>query len=126
MSTSTEPKQFKDEWFELAKVIAERIYADSEVQHLRQSFEANKKLTFEERSNFITIANRIKYEVIHETYGPDGSESFNEFKKRWRDWYDNKGVISTSQAGRRLTNEEHIIYSSTPEAEEFFINFATK
>jgi hypothetical protein len=90
---------------------------------MHKEFRASGQLSFEQRSQFIAITNRVKSEVIHETYGPDGSEGYLAFKARWRYWYDTKGVVSTYQGDRRLTNEEHIIYSSTPEAAEFFLNF---
>ncbi len=122
MSHDADPKIFEREWFDLAEQIVKRISEDGLIQELNRVFKTNGSLTLEQRSDFIAIANRIKYEVIHETYGEDGSSSFIQFRDRWRHWYNHKGVASTAQAGRKLTNAEHIVYSSTPDAEEFFKN----
>lgn len=125
MNPSPDSEKFAQEWFDLAKKVVDRIALDSEILEMKKDFLAHKNLTFEQRSKFISIANRIKYEVMHELYGADGTDSFVQFSDRWREWYNSKGVVSNSQLGRRLTNEEHIIYSSTPEAEEFFRNMET-
>lgn len=115
--------KFAQEWSDLAKQVVDRIALDPEIVEMKADFLAHKSLSLEQRSRFIYVANRIKYEVMHEQYGDDGTDSFAQFSDRWRKWYDSKGVVSNSQFGRRLTNEEHIIYSSTPDAEEFFENF---
>lgn len=124
MAESTDPKvqDFESEWFEFATKVVNRIAKDPEIVSMWDLYKAGNKLSLEQRSQFIAVANRIKMEVMHETYGVDASESFETFKERWKHWYNHKGVVSTNQIGRRLTNEEHIVYSSTPEAEEFFIN----
>ncbi len=125
MLASSHSIKFAQEWFNLAKKVVDRISLDSEIKEMKKDYLANKSLSFEQKSRFIAISNRVKYEVMHELYGAEGSESFNQFSDRWRDWYNSKGVVSNSQLGRRLSNEEHIIYSSTPEAEEFFRNMET-
>ena len=122
MHASPDTVKFAEEWFDLAKKVVERIALDSEIMGMKKDFLAHKSLSLEQKSRFIAITNRIKYELIHELYGADGTDSFIKFSLRWREWYDSKGVLSDSQFGRRLTNEDHIIYSSTPEAEEFFRN----
>lgn len=122
MSENPDLEDFAAEWFNVAKTVVQRIGEDPEIVAMREHYQANGAVTMENRSSFIAIANRIKNAVIAELYGPKGSDQFAVFHKRWRHWYDHKGVISPGQAGRRLTNEEHIVYSSTPEAEEFFRN----
>jgi hypothetical protein len=116
---------FATEWFALAKTIVERIGQDPEIIAMRKDYQEKGQLTLDQRGQFIAVANRIKGEVMHGEYGPDGSDTYKQFTERWRHWYDNKGVVSNSQVGRRLTNEEHIVYSSTPDAEEFFRNMET-
>lgn len=124
MAESTDPKvnDFESEWFEFATNVVNRIAQDPEIVPMWDFYKAGNKLSLEQRSQFIAAANRVKMAVMHETYGLDSSESFEAFKERWKHWYNHKGVVSTGQIGRRLSNEEHIVYSSTPEAEEFFIN----
>lgn len=122
MVLPSETQAFQEEWFNLAKVIVARVAADPEIVAMYDDFKASKSLTFEQRSQFIAITNKVKGQVLHETYGPEESDSFKQFQARWRNWYDTKGVTSALLGDRRLTNEEHIVYSSTPEAVEFFIN----
>jgi hypothetical protein len=116
------PKEFQDEWFEVAHRVVRRIAQEPEILAMKEDYKAHKALTLEQRSQFISVANKVKGVVMHEIYGPEGSEDSAAFTKRWRTWYDTKGVVSADQGERRLTNEEHIVYSSTPDAEEFFLN----
>ncbi len=122
MTSDPKTNAFEAEWFDLAKKIVSQIAADPEIMEMRASFAETHTLTFEQRSQFVSIANKVKAAVMHEVYGAEATPEFEEFKERWRNWYDNKGVTSTNQGLRRLTNEEHIVYSSTPDAEEFFSN----
>lgn len=121
MTEELDSQKFAAEWLDVARQIVARIYQDEVVQRLHEEYVAHGSFTLEQRSDFIAIANKVKGAVLHELYGPDGSASFEEFQARWRNWYDHKGTLP--QENRRLTNEEHIIYSSTPDVEEFFSNF---
>lgn len=121
MTDGLDSQKFAVEWLDVAQQIVARIYTDEVVQRLHEDYVAHGAFSFEQRSDFIAIANRVKGEVLHELYGPDGSTSFQDFQGRWRNWYNHKGTLP--QENRRLTNEEHIIYSSTPDVEEFFSNF---
>lgn len=122
MTSDSSTNEFQAEWFELARKVVARIAADPAIADMRAYYAAHGSLTLEQRSEFVAVANRVKTAVMHEAYGPEGSPEFEEFTARWRHWYDTKGVSSTDQGDRRLTNEEHIVYSSTPDAEEFFSN----
>ncbi|MBP9686922.1 MAG: hypothetical protein KBD66_03955 [Candidatus Doudnabacteria bacterium] len=122
MTSDSSTTEFQAEWFELAKDVVARIAADPAVAEMRAYFREHGSLTLDQRSEFVAVANRVKSAVMHEAYGPEGSTGFEEFTRRWRHWYDTKGVSSTDQGDRRLSNEEHIVYSSTPDAEEFFAN----
>lgn len=121
MTDGLDSQKFAAEWLEVAQQIVAKIYQDEVVQRLHEEYAAHGSFTLEQRSDFIAIANRVKGTVLHELYGSDESPSFVEFQGRWRNWYDHKGIHP--QENRRLTNEEHIIYSSTPDVEEFFSNF---
>lgn len=126
MDATPKSEKFALEWFDFAKQVVDRIALDPEILAMKEDFLKDRRLSLEQRSQFIAIANRIKYEVMYENYGDEGTDTFMRFTERWREWYDTKGVVSNSQAGRRLTNEEHIVYSSTPDAEEFFMNLLHK
>lgn len=114
---------FESEWFMLAEKVCERIYRQPEIQEMKNHFTKDGRLTEAERSNFIAIANRVKYDVIHEQFGDKGSQEFEEFRKVWLHWFNNKKGTSEQLHGRRLTNAEHIVYSSTPDPDEFMSNF---
>lgn len=122
MTSDSSTNEFQAEWFELAKKVVARIAADPAVAEMRAYYAEHGSLTLEQRSEFVAVANRVKTAVMHEVYGQEGSPEFEEFTARWRHWYDTKGVSSTDQGDRRLSNEEHIVYSSTPDAEEFLSN----
>lgn len=123
MQASMDASEFEKAWKELAEVVCLRIYKEPEVQEMKKTFDAKHSLTYEQKSAFISIANRIKYEVIHERFGADGSPEYEAFKKAWEHWFDNKQTTSKQFEGRRLTNAEHVLFSSTPNPEEFLSNF---
>lgn len=122
MDTNINSTEFEQKWFELAERICLRIYQQPEVKEMRKRFKAGERLTEEERSNFIAIANRVKYEVIYEEYGQQGTQEFEHFRQQWKYWFNHKEGTSDQLHGRRLTNAEHIVYSSTPDPEEFLSN----
>lgn len=115
---------FEQQWFSLAETICEHIYGQPNIQEMAARFREGKRLTSEERSEFISTANRIKYEVIHERFGDKGTEEFEQFRQAWKHWFNTKKGTSEQLNGRRLTNAEHIVYSSTPDPEEFLANFS--
>lgn len=116
-------QKFELEWRALAEQICLRIYQTPEVQAMKADFDANGRLSFEQKSRFIAIANEIKYEAIYEKYGVKGSDGFKNFTRHWQHWFENKGLPGEEQQNRKITNSEHIIYSSTPDPEEFIANF---
>lgn len=123
MQVSHDSTTFEKDWFTLAEKVCQHIYEQPNIQAMVEQFKAGKRLTEDERSDFISTANRVKYEVIYAEYGEKGSETFEEFKTAWKHWFNNKKGTSEQLNGRRLTNAEHIVYSSTPDPEEFLSNF---
>lgn len=119
---SFDPKKFEEQWFALAEVVCQRIYNVPEVKAMKARIAGSGHLTLEESSDFISIANRVKYEVIYEMVGPKTSSTYAAFEQAWRNWFDHKTRTSEQLAGHKLTNAEHIVYSSTPDPEEFLLN----
>ena len=115
--------QFETEWHEIADAVCNKIYQNPDIQTMKDEFDEKHTLSPEQRSSFIAIANKLKYEVIYEKFGAHDTQGYDEFVKRWRHWYDNKGVHNQATLDRKLTNAEHILYSSTPDPEEFLSNY---
>lgn len=119
---SLDTQTFETLWVELAQQICHSIYAEPEIQEMKIRFQSKGMVTLQDRSDFITIANRIKYKVIHEIFGPQGSEGYKKFQNAWQHWFNTKTVPKFQTEHRQLTNAEHIVYSSTPSPEEFLVN----
>lgn len=119
MALTAENKKFEDEWLIVAKEICHRILEVPEIKAMRDSLKSTGFLTVEQRSAFIGVANKTKYDIIYEKYGKPGTDTFEEFNARWKAWFNDKDSDTVSHWGRRLTNEEHIIFGSTPDPEEF-------
>lgn len=119
MPLSTENQEFEKTWLADAKEICQRILDNSEIKTMKDSFRATGFLTVEQQSAFIGVCNKIKYDFIYEKYGQSGTPEFEQFNARWKAWFNDKGSDTVSHWGKRLTNEEHIIFGSTPEPEQF-------
>ena len=122
MQPSFKAPQFEEQWLKIAEEVCSRILVVPEIQTMRERVKAGVILTPEDRSDFISISNRVKYEVIHELFGLYGTDGFKVFREAWKHWFNNKNAPKFQLEHRRLTNAEHIVYSSTPDPEEFLTN----
>lgn len=113
---------FENEWRKLSIRICQAIYTNREAQNLKNSLQKNGFLSVEEKSQFIDICNRLKYEVIYSEYGNEESAGYADFSKLWREWFQNKGVESEHSKGQR-DSVEHVMFGSTPDPEKFLLNF---
>ena len=114
--------EFETEWTDLGRAICHAIYNDSRVKEMKKSLTKNGFLTLEEKSSFIDISDMIKYEMIYEKYGPEGSEGYRGFSDAWKRWFKEKGVNSSKDRGQR-NSVDHILFGSTPDPVEFLTNF---
>lgn len=114
--------QFEREWTKLGVNICQAIYSDPKTQELKKALKEKGYLTLEEKSQFIDISDQIKYRMIYEAYGEEGSEGYGKFVKDWNNWFQTKGVSSTDHRGQR-NSVDHILFGSTPDPEEFLLNF---
>lgn len=119
---SLDTRMFEAQWTELARQICQRIYAEPEIQQMKFRFQNSGVVSLQDRSDFITIANLVKYKVIHEIFGAEGSQGYTKFQEAWQHWFNTKTAPKFQLEHRKLTNAEHIVYSSTPSPEEFLIN----
>lgn len=114
--------KFEQEWIQLASEICQAIYVKPETQVLKDALLKNGFLTLEEKSEFINISDKTKYEIIYAKYGPEGSPGYKEFSDSWKDWFQYKGVKSQRDRAQR-NSVDHILFGSTPDPIDFLMNF---
>jgi len=114
--------EFDEQWNLLGKEICQAIYNNSRVGEIQRSLQKNGFLTLDEKSEFINLSDKIKYEVIYSKYGPEGSDGYIKFSEAWKNWFQTKGVSSSKDRGQR-NSVDHILYGSTPDPVEFLSNF---
>jgi hypothetical protein len=119
----TSVAEFEAQWKSLAQEIGKRIMLDSEVSALKKKLEANGFLTFAEKSIFITIADKLKYELIYEKYGPHNSDGYKEFERLWQEWLQVKDPANVKIENKSQENASHFMYGSTPDPEKFLMEF---
>ena|SRR5579864_3701079 len=114
--------EFEKEWTELGVEICKAIYQNPRVVELSQNLKKNGFLTLDEKSDFINISDKTKYELIYAKYGPEVSEGYKKFSESWKDWFQSKGVSSSQHRGQR-NSVDHILFGSTPDPVEFLQHF---
>jgi hypothetical protein len=116
---------FEKEWMALGVVICHSIYKNPRIVELYDSLKKNGFLTLEEKSDFINISDKTKYEIIYAKYGAEGSEGYKKFSDAWQKWFQEKGVSSSQNRGQR-NSVDHILFGSTPDPVEFLTNFESE
>ncbi len=114
--------EFDKEWLELGKQVCQAVYTNPSVQKIKQSLQKNGFLTLEEKSEFINISDKTKYEIIYAKYGDENSEGYKKFSENWKEWFQQKGVGSSQNRGQR-NSVEHILFGSTPDPVQFLLHF---
>lgn len=114
--------EFEEEWTELGIRICQAIYTNPETQILKAALQKNGFMTLEEKSKFIDICDRTKYDLIYEKYGPEGSDGYKAFSALWEEWFQKKGVESSKDRGQR-SSVDHILFGSTPDPAPFLLHF---
>src|SRR5690348_15595919 len=122
MTQNFDFQQFDDEWSLLGKEICQAIYISPRAQEIKNSLQKNQFLTLEEKSEFINLCDKVKYDLIFAKYGAEGSEGYNAFSKAWMEWFQKKGVGSEQNRGQR-NSVEHILFGSTPDPARFLLHF---
>lgn len=114
--------KFDKEWSLLGREICAAIYKNSEIQELKSNLQKNGFLTLEEKSAFINISDKTKYDIIYTKYGKEGTPEYEKFSEAWKEWFQLKGVSSAKDRGQR-NSVDHILFGSTPDPEEFLTSF---
>jgi hypothetical protein len=113
---------FDAEWTQLGREICQAIYTNKRAQALKHGLQKNGFLTLEEKSEFINICDKTKYDIIYEKFGPEASDGYKTFSQAWNDWFQKKGVGSSQNRGQR-NSVEHILFGSTPDPAQFLLHF---
>jgi len=113
---------FEKRWSLLGKEICQAIYILPRAQEIKNALQKNGFLTLEEKSDFINICDKTKYEQIYKQHGPEGSEGYKKFSNEWQQWFQKKGVGSSQNRGQR-NSVEHILFGSTPDPAQFLLHF---
>ncbi|MCL5666215.1 MAG: hypothetical protein M1383_00350 [Patescibacteria group bacterium] len=115
-------QKFEQDWTKLGIEICQAIYTNPKTQELKNSLVKNGFLTLEEKSEFINICDKTKYEIIYQKYGKEDSQGYKDFSKQWQQWFQQKGVESQKDRGQR-SSVDHILFGSTPDPVPFLLHF---
>ena len=115
-------QDFDKEWTELGREICQAIYTLPHIQEIKHSLQKNGFMTLEEKSEFINICDKVKYDIIYAKYGSEGSQGYEKFSEAWQSWFQTKGV-SSQKAGGQRNSVDHILFGSTPDPVEFLSSF---
>jgi len=113
---------FEKEWTELGIEICQAVYINSKTQELKNALLKNGYMTLEEKSTFIDICDKTKYDLIYAKYGAEGTPGYKAFSEKWQEWFQKKGVESTKDRGQR-SSVDHILFGSTPDPAPFLTDF---
>ena len=115
-------EDFDKEWTQLGREICQAVYVKPEIQKIKETLQKNGFLSLEEKSAFIDICDRTKYDVIYKKFGAEDSEGYKAFSNAWQEWFQQKGVGSAQNRGQR-NSVEHILFGSTPDPAQFLLHF---
>jgi len=121
--TDLDLKQFEQEWVDLAQEIVKRVFANPEIEKIKQDLRDKGSLTWEQKSEFITITDKIKNDLIAERYGAEDSSTYQNFLISWQEWQKERGRRRDKAANLFEENINHFLYGSTPDPEEFLKEF---
>jgi hypothetical protein len=115
-------KDFDNMWSEMGKEICQVVYTHPAAQKIKNTLQHNGFLTMDEKSEFINLCDRIKYEVIYSKVGAENSQGYKDFSAGWEQWFQQKGVGSSQNRGQR-NSVEHILFGSTPDPAAFLLHY---
>ena len=115
--------EFEKSWISLAEEIVRRVMANPEIQRIKTNLRDNGFLSLDEKSTFIVITDKIKYDLILETYGPEGSQGYQDFTEYWQLWVKLRGVQRNKPHNLYEENINHFLFGSTPDPEQFLREF---
>lgn len=115
--------QFEREWVGLAEQVVNQIFADPTIQQIKTEVRTKGGVDWNQQSQFIVIADKIKSDLIEQRYGAPGTDSYKQFMGRWEIWQKERGRLRAKPANLFEENVSHFLYGSTPDPELFLRNF---
>lgn len=123
MPNLADVEEFEKEWVGLAEEVIRRIFKDPDIQILKTQLREKGQLSVPERSKFIIVVDKIKYDLIFKKYGPVESEGFKSFTRHWEQWLAHRGVARNKAHNLFEENINHLLFGSTPDPEKFLQEF---
>lgn len=118
-------EKFEREWIQLGREICQAVYVNPRIQEIKHALQKNGFITLEEKSEFIDICDKTKYDLIYQKYGDEKSQGYKDFSVLWQAWFQAKGVSSSQNRGQR-NSVDHILFGSTPDPVQFLLHFESE
>lgn len=114
---------FDQKWNNVVWEICKAIASDNRINLFRQKLNEKGFLELSEKSEFIEIADSIKYQIIHQHFGEDNTPEYDAFKHEWQAWFTEKAKFRDAVESPSQQIVDHLLFGSTPDPEEFLKNF---
>ncbi|HEX3100103.1 MAG TPA: hypothetical protein VHQ41_04025 [Patescibacteria group bacterium] len=115
--------EFEKEWIKIAEEVVNQLLANTEIEQIKQRVRESGHVELDDREQFIELVNKIKYEVIYNAFGEEGTDSYNEFQKAWQHWMKLKATTMTKPGNMFEDNIHHLLFGSTPDPDAFLKDF---
>lgn len=118
-----DPADFEKQWIALNEKVVDKLLAHEEIQRIKAKVRTQGHITPEDRNEFIDLVNKVKYEIIYNDFGPEGSEGYKQFLKSWQHWQKLRGAGRPQGDNMYENNINHLLYGSTPDPDIFLKDF---
>ena len=118
-----DPAEFEKQWVELNEQVVNTLLAHEEIQKIKEKVRGQGHVTPEDRNQFIDLVNKVKYELIYDQFGPEGSAGYEQFLKSWQHWQKLRGAARPQGENVYENNINHLLYGSTPDPDMFLKDF---
>lgn len=115
--------EFEKEWVKVAEEVISQLMANPDIEKIKQHVRTQGHIGLEDRDQFINLVNKIKYDVIYERFGEEGSEDYLAFVKAWQRWHKLKATSMTKPENMFEDNIHHLLFGSTPDPDVFLKDF---
>jgi hypothetical protein len=116
-------EEFEKEWVKVAEDTVRILLSNTDIEKIKQSVRSKGHIEFEDRDQFINLVNKIKYDVIYEKFGAEGSESYEDFVKSWKRWHRLRATSMPKSENMFEDNIHHIMFGSTPDPDLFLKDY---
>lgn len=116
-------EEFQKQWVKVAEEVVKQLMANKDIEKIKQKVRGQGHVEFEDRDQFINLVNEIKYDIIHKTFGEEGTEGYDSFQKAWQHWNKLKGTNLQKPGNMFEDNIYHLLLGSTPNPDFFLKDF---